>query len=309
MSLTDEALAADFDAHRHRLIGLAYRLTGGLADAEDAVQETWLRLAGLDIAARDEIRELGAWLTTVVGRICIDRMRSAAVRREQYVGPWLPEPVVTTPDSDDPLNVVVSRDELRMAAMRVLHELSPDQRLAFVLHDSFDVPFAEIADVLGCTVAAARQHASRARKAMTDAGPAPRVPLPEQQRVIEEFLVAVSSRDINAVSRILHPDAVLFGDSGGKARTARRPIVGLDKVARFFTGLAEKYRDQAETALAHTRLVLVNGDLGVVLPALPEVASSEQKIAPRVVTFGIVDGKAAAIFDVVNPDKLTHVQL
>lgn len=306
---SDDELATEFDVHRARLIGIAYRLTGRLADAEDAVQETWLRLAGLDESARAEIRELAGWLNTVVGRICLDRMRSAEARREQYVGPWLPEPIVTTPgDTQDPLNAVVGREDMRMAAVRVLHELSPDQRLAFVLHDGFEVPFAEIADVLGCTVTTARQHASRARRAMADASPPPRVPPREQQRVVEAFLAAVSSRDIAAVAQVLHPQVTMFGDADGKARTARRPVVGGDNVARFTLGLAEKYGDAVEAALAEVRPVLVNGDFGLVMPGLPESTPAGWKLSPRVLTFAIRDGQAEAIFDVVNPDKLTHVR-
>lgn len=293
MTVTSTELAAEFDQHRHRLIGLGYRLTGRIADAEDAVQDAWLRLATVD---RDDIRDLGAWLTTVVSRLCLDRMRSAAVQREQYVGPWLPEPLVTSLD-DDPGDIVAGQDDLRMAALRVLHELPPDQRLAFVLHDGFEVPFAEIAEVLGCSVVSARQHASRARRAMADADPPPRVPLPEQQRVVEEFLAALASKDVDAVARTLHPTVVVLGDSGGKARTARRPVVGIDKVARFAVGLMQKYDDKL---LDNTRLVMVNGDLGVLLPGSPEVS-------PRVFTLAIRDGRPATIFDVVNPDKLTRV--
>lgn len=292
VTATSAALAAEFDQHRSRLIGLGYRLTGRIADAEDAVQDAWLRLASTD---REDIRDLGAWLTTVVSRLCLDRMRSAAVQREQYVGPWLPEPLVTSLD-DDPGDIVADQDDLRMAALRVLHELPPDQRLAFVLHDGFGVPFAEIADVLGCSVAAARQHASRARRAMAEADPPPQVPLPEQQRIVEEFLAAVASKDVDAVARALHPTAAVIADSGGKARTARRPVVGVDKVARLLVGLVRKY----DELLGGIRLVRVNGDLGVLLPGSPE-------LAPRVFTLAVRDGRLATVFEVANPDKLTRV--
>ncbi|MEV0699491.1 sigma-70 family RNA polymerase sigma factor [Saccharopolyspora sp. NPDC050389] len=295
MSATNTALATEFDQHRSRLIGIGYRLTGRIADAEDAVQDAWLRLASTD---RESIRDLTGWLTTVVSRLCLDRMRSAAVRREQYVGPWLPEPLVTSLDAD-PGDIVATQDDLRMAAMRVLHELPPDQRLAFVLHDGFDMPFAEIAEVLGCSVAAARQHASRARRAMADADPPERVPLPEQQQVLEDFLTAVASKNIDAITRVLHPAATVYGDSGGKARTARRPVVGFDKVARFIVGLMEKYGDGL---VENIRPVLVNGDLGVVF-----TGNADGTAAPRVFTLSVREGRTAEIFDVVNPDKLTRV--
>ncbi|SFS93215.1 sigma-70 family RNA polymerase sigma factor [Saccharopolyspora flava] len=294
MNPDTSTLATEFDRHRNRLIGLGYRLTGRITDAEDAVQDAWLRLADTDPA---EIRDLGAWLTTVVSRLCLDRMRSAAVRRESYVGPWLPEPLVSAVDSD-PGDIVAGQDDLRMAAMRVLHELPPDQRLALVLHDGFEVPFAEIAEVLGCSAPTARQHASRARRAMADAAPPERVPLPEQQRVLEEFLTAVAAADLPALTRLLHPAAAVYGDSGGKARTARRPVHGAEKVARFAVGLIEKYGTELVTS---GRPVLVNGDLGLLLPGTPDAG-------PRVFSLAVRDGRTAELFDIVNPDKLTHVE-
>ncbi len=302
---SDDALAADFDAHRGHLIGIAYRLTGRLQDAEDAVQESWLRLAALDPEVRGRIRDLAAWLTTVVGRICLDRMRSATHRREQYVGPWLPEPLVTPVDgTPDPLDQVVQRDDVRMAAVRVLHELTPDQRLAFVLHDGFDIPFDEIADILGTTVATARQHASRGRKRIGQEPPAG-ADLPEQQRLLEEFLAAVGSGDLGSLTRLLHPEVTLYGDSGGKARTARRPIVGVDKVGRFILGIIDMYG--TELTVGAARPALVNGGVGLVLPSPTAENGGSGKIQPRVFTAAFRDGRISEFFDIVNPDKLTHV--
>lgn len=215
-----DTLAARFAEHRGHLIGVAYRLTGTRADAEDAVQESWLRLAGLDDAGQDAIRDLRGWLTTVVGRICLDRLKSAAAQRERYVGQWLPEPVVTPfgqPVSEDPLDLAVRDDGLRMAALVVLDKLTPEQRVAFVLHDAFSLPFAEIADILGCSVDAARQHGSRGRRALADADPAPRAPLDEQAKILEKFVTALLAGDIGAVVELLHPDAVLIGDSTARA--------------------------------------------------------------------------------------------
>jgi RNA polymerase sigma-70 factor, ECF subfamily len=157
VTVGEDILAEEFSAHRAHLVGVAYRLTGTISDAEDAVQEAWLRLSTLDSNKRAAIRELRGWLTTVVGRICLDRLRSAAVRRESYVGPWLPEPVVTglgMPPSEDPLETVVRDEGVRMAALVLLDRLTPEQRVAFVLHDAFGVPFAEIAETLGVSGAA-----------------------------------------------------------------------------------------------------------------------------------------------------------
>ena len=301
-----DGLAAEFAGHRSHLIGVAYRLTSTRADAEDAVQEAWLRLAGLDDAGRVGIRDLRGWLTTVVGRICLDRLKSAPARREQYVGQWLPEPIVTPfgqPVSEDPLDVAVRDDGLRMAALVVLDKLTPEQRVAFVLHDAFSVPFAEIGEILGCSPDAARQHGSRGRRALADADPAPRVPLDDQAKILEKFVTALLSGDIQAVTEVLHPDVVLIGDSNGKGRTARQLIVGPDKLARFFLGLMGKYEPGVVSRGAP---VLVNGDLGMYLPPLPG-REGFLALDEHVQSVSIRDGKIVAIYDVVNPDKLASI--
>nr|WP_241828704.1 sigma-70 family RNA polymerase sigma factor [Saccharothrix sp. CB00851] len=293
MTAAEQTLASTFTGHRSHLVGVAYRLTGSVADAEDAVQEAWLRLTGLGDQARAEIRDLRGWLTTVVGRICLDRLRSAAARRERYVGQWLPEPLVTSGE-DDPLDAVVRDDGVRMAALVVLDRLTPEQRVAFVLHDAFGVPFAEIADTLGCTVATARQHASRGRRAAAEAEPPPRVALDEQREVLERFLQAVASGDLDAVVGLLHPDVVLVGDGGGKAKTAAQVITGADKVARFILGLMRRY------GAVEGQPALVNGDLGMVFAAQGE-------LTPRVEAVVVRDGRVAGVYDMSNPDKLGHV--
>ncbi|GLZ39585.1 sigma-70 family RNA polymerase sigma factor [Actinokineospora sp. NBRC 105648] len=309
MTVSDSALAERFSEHRDHLLGVAYRLTGTRSDAEDAIQEAWLRLSAVDTETRDGIRDLRAWLTTVVGRLCLDRLRSATARRERYVGPWLPEPLVTpfgTAASEDPLDVAVRDDGVRIAALLVLDQLSPEQRVAFVLHDAFDLPFADIAATLGCTDATARQHASRARKAMAKADPPQRVALPEQRELIERFVAALASGDLAQVVTVLHPDAVLVGDSGGKARTARQHILGPDKIGRFFLGLLRQYGPGAMVG----EIITVNGDLGIYLPeAQPTGTYQGGPRSRRVTTFAVRDGKIAAIYDMVNPDKLTRVDL
>jgi RNA polymerase sigma-70 factor, ECF subfamily len=291
--------------HRSHLLGVAYRLTGSLADAQDAVQEAWLRLARLSDADRAAIRDPRGWLTTVVGRLCLDRLRSAAVQRERYVGSWLPEPLVTRLDGPaDPLDEVVRDDGVRMAALVVLERLSPEQRVAFVLHDSLSVPFGEIAGVLGCSVPAARQHASRARRTVASADPPARVVLAEQRPVLDAFLTALASGDLAALVSLLHPDAAMIGDGGGKERTTRRPIRGADKVARFLLGLQQRYGPEQ---LGAALLVLVNGDLGMVIPPWPGDAE-HPPLTGRVSCFAIRDGRVAAIYDIVNPDKLRHLR-
>lgn len=302
----DSNNADEFFALRAPLLAVGYRLTGSLADAEDAVQEAWLRWASLPDSERAAIRDLRAWSTTVVGRVCLDRLRSAVARRERYVGQWLPEPIVTPlggAQPDDPLDVVVRDDAVRMAAMVVLDTLTPQQRVAFVLHDAFDVPFDEIADILGCSVTAARQHASRGRKAVAAAEPPPRESPEHQWQVIERFLAAVNSGDVRAVAEVLAPDVRFVGDSDGKARTALRTIVGADKTARFLLGVITTYRPGALTA---GRPVLVNGDPGFHVPAEPG-EGRYRDLDEHVHTMVVRDGRIAAIYDIANPDKLTRI--
>lgn len=296
-----------FEEHRTHLLGVAYRLTGTLADAEDAVQDAWLRLARLSDADAAAIRDPRGWLTTVVGRLCLDRLRSAAVQRERYVGPWLPEPLLTplndaaSRTAPDPLDEVVRDEGVRMAALVVLDELTPEQRVAFVLHDALAVPFTEIADVLGCPAPTARQHASRARRIVTSADPPPWAELAEQRKVLDAFLAALAGGDLAAVVGLLHPDVVLIGDSGGKERTARRPVRGAGKVARFLLGLLRRY---GLGLRGPARLVLVNGDLGMIVPPWPGNAEYPVPVAGRVSCLLVHDGRIAAIYDIVNPDKL-----
>jgi len=307
VTTSEEVLAKEFSTHRGHLIGVAYRLTSTISDAEDAVQESWLRLSGLDEGRRAEIQDLRGWLTTVVGRICLDHLRSAAVRRERYVGPWLPEPVVTSlgaQPGDDPLETVVLHEQVRLAALVVLDKMTPEQRVAFVLHDAFAVPFGEIAEILGVTEATARQHASRGRRAVSDAEVPDPADLAEQRAIVEKLLTALATGDVDGVVAALHPDAVLIGDSDGKARTARRHIVGADKITRFLRGLSETYGVHRITLAS---LVVVNGDLGVAFPDLP-AEEGYRAVDRRVAAFEVRDGRIWRIYDIVNPDKLRHLQ-
>ncbi|BBX98000.1 RNA polymerase sigma factor SigJ [Mycobacterium lacus] len=276
-------------------MSVAYRLTGTVADAEDIVQEAWLRWDARD----DVIHDLRAWLTTVVSRLGLDRMRSAAHRRETYTGNWLPEPVVTGLDSADPLSAVVAGEDARFAAMVVLERLNPDQRVAFVLHDGFAVPFAEVAEVLGTTEAAARQLASRARKAAA-ADPPPK-PDPAHNEVVGRLMAAMAAGDLDAVVSLLHPDVTFTGDSNGKAPTAVRVIHGADKVARFMFGLARRYGPAFFTV---NQLALVNGELGAYTKGCPS-ADGYREMAPRITAMTVCDGKVCALWDIANPDKFT----
>jgi RNA polymerase sigma-70 factor, ECF subfamily len=287
----------EFETLRPHLMAVAYRVTGTVADAEDIVQEAWLRWHAAE--SRDDVVDLRAWLTTVVSRLGLDRLRSAAHRRETYVGQWLPEPVVTGFDGADPLSVVVANEDARFAAMVVLERLSPDQRVAFVLHDGFAVPFAEVAEVLGTTAAAARQLASRARKAVA-AEPAPQ-PDPSHNEVVGLLMAAVAAGDLQAAVALLHPDVTFTGDSNGKAPTAVQVIRGPDKVARFMFGLAQRYGPSMFTA---SQLGLVNGELGIYTAGCP-ASDGHREMLPRIMAMTVRDGKLCALWDIANPDKFT----
>lgn len=286
--------AAEFEEHRAHLLRVGYRITGSIADAEDAVQDAWLRLAGLDDAARCELRDLRGWLTTVVGRICLDRLRSATARRERYVGPWLPEPLLTTGDPDDPLAAVVRDDGVRMAAMVVLEQLTPPQRVALVLHEALELPFQHVADVLGCSVATARQHASRARRIVAEADPPPRARVAEHHDLLGRFAAAMARADGPALLAVLHPDAEWVIDANGRIKTARQIVRGADKVSRLMLALLELY---GEAMLGGWEPVEVNGEPGFRNPAFAPAGSG-------VTVFAVRDGRVAGVYQVFNPEKL-----
>lgn len=290
------ASVEDFEALRPHLLAVAYRLTGMFADAEDIVQDAWLRF---DAAERDQITDPRAWLTTVVSRLGLDRLRSARRRRESYVGQWLPEPVVTGVGDSDPLAAVVAGEDARFAAMVVLERLTPDQRVAFVLHDGFAMPFGEVAAVLGTSEAAARQLASRARKAVHVDPPPSRDPRHDQ--AVGALMAAMSAGDLAAVVALLHPEVTFTGDANRRAPTAARVIRGPEKVARFLLGLARRY---GPTLITANQLALVNGELGAYTPGAPETDGFAE-LLPRVTAMTVRDGRVVAIWDIANPDKFS----
>ncbi|WP_250445419.1 RNA polymerase sigma factor SigJ [Actinotalea sp. C106] len=291
-------VVTEFEAERARLVGLAYRMLGSVHDAEDVVQEAWLRLARQD---RAEIRNLAAWLTTVASRLCLDRLRTVQALREQYVGPWLPEPVVS--QAPGPAERAEVDESMRLALLMVLEHLTPGQRVAFVLHDVFDVPFDQVASVLETSEENARQLASRARRAVQRGAPTPAVPGDQQRAVVDSFLRAVAAGDLGEVVSVLAPGVVLTSDGGGRVSAALRPVVGADKVARFFLGLWQLASD----ADVDLETVLVNGEVGVVVRIAPHPGSRVEAgatvVLPRVGPDGLVHG-----IDVVrNPDKLVRI--
>ena len=286
--------------HRRHLFGVAYRMLGTSADAEDAVQEAWLRLRLVYDAGK--IDDLRAWSTTVVGRICLDQLRSARVRREAYVGPWLPEPILTDAPADgvrpvggpDPESAIELDESVRMAMLVVLEELSPEQRVAFVLHDVFAMPFNEVAETLGVGAcqAAARQHASRARRIVADAEPPARPPLPRQRQVADEFIRACATGDLEDTDQAAAPRC---------HRTRRRRRQGLRCGAvphrRRGEGRPAVPRAVRQVPDGERRTRRANGDLGLLVTG--------EGIPTDVTTFAIgEDGRIVSIFNQVNPDKL-----
>jgi RNA polymerase sigma-70 factor, ECF subfamily len=281
-------LAERFEQERPQLRRIAYRVLGTMDEADDAVQEAWLRLSRTDGAAVDN---LGAWLTTVVGRVSLDMLRARRARREDQVGSWLPEPIVATDDRPTPEEEALIADGVGLALLAVLDTLSPAERLAFVLHDMFAVPFDEIAAIAGRTPAAARQLASRGRRRVQGARPTPDVGLDEQQRVVDAFLAAAREGDFAALLAVLDPDVVLRVDAGPGSALARDPIRGAEAVARE----ADRWASMAPLA----RPAIVNGTAGAVIgrPGRPFA----------VVGFTVAEGRIVELDFVLDPDKLAHL--
>ncbi len=285
----DDLLARSFEANRPRLLRVAYTMTGSLADAEDCVQEAWLRLRGL--ADPGTVRDLAAWLTTTVSRLALDALGSARARREQYVGTWLPEPLVETRDYD-PADRVTLDESVSMALLVVLEQLSPAERTAFVLHDVFSMPFPEIAEVVGRSPAAVRQLASRARRHVE--GTRPRLPATgaEQRELVDAFMAACRQGDLPGLIALLDPDVVLRSDGGGKVSTLPKIVHGAGRVAHALVHYGRAAYFQVHTAD-------VNG--------APGVAVRHEDGVLTVIAFTVDAGRITAIDGVRNPDKLTRV--
>ncbi len=234
-----DAAAGQVDAHRRILVAAAHRMLGTLAEAEDAVQEAYVRWVRLSDTERAEIANPAGWLMRVTGRICLDVLGSARARHETYVGEWLPEPVPAESAGGDPADAAVGAESVSTALLLVLETLTPAERVAFVLHEVFAVPFGEIAEVLGRSPAACRQLAASARRHV-GRRPGAAVPRSRHDEVVAAFAAASATGRLDALVRVLAPDVVLVSDGGGVVSAARRPVRGADHVARFLLGLAQK---------------------------------------------------------------------
>jgi RNA polymerase sigma-70 factor (ECF subfamily) len=244
-----------------------------------------------------EIHDVRGWLTTVTGRICLDVLRSARVRREAYPGQWLPEPTVRSLEPDPAARAELS-DEVGLALLVVLEKLTPEQRVAVVLHDAFAVPFEDIATVLNSTTAATRQHASRGRRAIAAGQARHTADLAEQRRVLDAFLAATLSGDLQALAAVLAPDVVAISDGGGVVNAGRNPVFTADKVARFYAGIfARRYTDTRDVTMEQ---VLVNGSLGLLVRG----AYLDGRRLLSVLVPTVADGRITAIYNQLNPAKL-----
>lgn len=294
---------ATFEAARPRLLGLAYRMLGVLADAEDVVQEAWLRWSG---AEHGDIESPEAWLTTVTTRLSLDHMRAGRRRREEYVGPWLPEPVVLARGPEDQAEMA---DSLTLGFLTMLDRLTPVERAVLLLADVFAVPYSEVAVSVGKSEVACRQIASRARRRLRATPTTPATPIwggsvrntglgrakSGEREVVDALLVALALGDVAAALDRLAPDVVSISDGGPERRAARRPIVGAERVARFFMNLTRRH----VVGGMSVEPADINGDPGVILKV--------DGVIDMVAAFEVEDGRVAAIWVMRNPDKLEHV--
>jgi RNA polymerase sigma-70 factor, ECF subfamily len=282
-------LAERFEQERPQLRRIAYRMLGTVDEADDAVQEAWIKLSRSDDS---KVENLGAWLTTVVSRVCLDMLRARRSRREEFVGSWMPEPIVAIDGAPTPEDEALIADGVGLALYIVLETLDPAERLAFVLHDMFAMPFDEIARIVGRSPEAARQLASRARRRVRGSTPVPDVELAEQQRVVEAFLAAARDGDFDALLELLDPGVTLRVDAGPGSPLAQKAVVGAETV------LAEAKR---WAALApYSRPAIVNGVAGAVVERRGGGLFA-------VVAVTVVHGRITALDFVLDPAKLARV--
>ncbi|SCF21290.1 RNA polymerase sigma-70 factor, ECF subfamily [Micromonospora viridifaciens] len=284
----DTRLAELFEQERPRLRSVAYRMLGSLTEAEDAVQETWLRLARTDA---DEVDNLAAWLTTVVARVCLNTLRARHARREDPLEVRMPDPLVDVADPDDPADAAVLADSVGLALLVVLDTLTPAERLAFVLHDMFAVPFDEIGTMIDRSPVAARQLASRARRRVQGRAPVPDPDLARQRAVVSAFLAAARDGDFDGLVAVLHPDVVLRSD-GGTARARHTTVLTGARVVAAQATTFGRFSPFARPAL-------VNGTAGVLVTAAGRPLS--------VMAFTVTDGRIATIDVIADPERLRQL--
>jgi RNA polymerase sigma-70 factor (ECF subfamily) len=276
-----------FVTHRSLLFTVAYEMLGSAADAEDVVQETWLRWADVGHAAREEVRDPRAYLVRILTRQALNRLRTLARQREDYVGQWLPEPLLTSPDVTEDIELAES---VSIAMLTVLETLGPAERVVFVLREVFDVPYDEIAEAVGKSSAAVRQIAHRARRHVAARRPRMEVSRTEQQQVVERFLAALTTGDVQGLMDVLAPDVILVADSGGLVPAVRHPVQGSKRVAAMLSGFSQ-FAPGAQVIT-----LLLNGAVAARIDPAGRLNTA--------VTFVVEDGRIARIYAIRNPHKL-----
>jgi RNA polymerase sigma-70 factor, ECF subfamily len=291
--MDDEQSLRAVMSERRQLINLGYRLLGSLADAEDVVQETYARWYAMSAPQRDAVESPGAWLTKVASRICLDLLRSARVRRERYVGEWIPEPLPDPAEwsADDPADRITLDESVTMAFLVVLDSMTPAERVAFVLHDVFRYPFADVAEIVGRTPAACRQLATSARRRV-DAARESATPAAQRADVVRRFRQAWEAKDIGALVGLLDPNATVIGDGGGIVAAAPHPIEGAERIAHYVVDLFR----QAPTAVMLERTV--NGQPGLVVQL--------DGVNMVVLAIDVAGDRITHLWGMRNPEKLRH---
>lgn len=284
--MSHDPRTADFERERGRLKRLAYRMLGSLSEAEDVVQDAWIRWARV----QEAVDVPAAYLTRIVTRLCLDRLKSARSRKETYIGPWLPDPLLTAADPHE-----ITADDVTVTLMLAMERLSPLERAAFLLHDVFDLPLTEVAATLDREPAAVRQLASRARKNVRSERVRYTLEAAEADRIARAFFNAARDGDASALADLLAEDVEVHADGGGKALAFRNIVRGIDRVLKLFAGVSRK--DRAPPLLLRTAII----------DGLPGYISRNSDGSVGTTALDVHDGRVRAIYIVRNPDKLTHI--
>lgn len=281
----------DFENYRALLFSIAYRMTGSAADAEDLVQDAYVRFASTD---RDVVRDVKAFLVTVLTRLALDKLKSAQTKRETYIGPWLPEPVLTGIDGD-PYAKATRDEQIEIALLRTLERLSPQERAVLLLHEVLEHDHNEIAELLGITAAASRQLLHRAKERVSEEKRRFTPPADAQRKLVERFMAALVNGDANALRDVLARDVVATADGGGKTFSAKRPVLGIDAVTQLFLGIVQKFGAGITVTIEE-----VNG--------APAMVGWRDGAIQNILAFGYEDERIAEILSLVNPDKLAFAR-
>jgi RNA polymerase sigma-70 factor (ECF subfamily) len=293
VSASDQRVLSQFQPERQRLIGLAYRMLGSYAEAEDVVQDAFVRFHAVDL---DSVLDPRSYLSTTVARLCFDRMKSARARHESYVGTWLPEPIVD-PEPQGPDTQLQLADDLSFALLMTLEKLSPPERTAFLLHDVFGMEFENVASVLDRSSAACRKLAERAREQVQAGRTRFRSEPEEEMRLFQAFSIASATGDLDALTKLLAEDAIMYQDGGGKRHAALNPIYGRDKIIRFTLRVQHKDNYKRPIALIPCRVNQLQG-------CVMQYADGDLAVG----AFEVKDGVITRIYIVNNPDKVRHLR-